>query len=129
LLFPSALRAVFKTPAYALSPITLSNGWTAGYGDLGDPVAYKDASGRVFLAGAVSGGTTSWGTVLLTLPVGYRPAETPTGSASVYPVSVNTTGFVWETGHVLISANGGMASLHLPGNNGVSLNGISFYAG
>ena len=53
--------------------VGLLNGWVnrAGW----DPLSYRiDPTGRVFLRGSISGGTSASGTQIGTIPAGYRPA-------------------------------------------------------
>lgn len=53
---------------------TLQNSWV-NYGGLYAPASYrKDKYGRVHVRGLIANGTITNGTVLMTLPVGYRPA-------------------------------------------------------
>lgn len=56
---------------------TLSNGWGqyAGW----EPFAYRRINGVVYLRGLISGGTTTDGTLIFNLPVGFRPAAGTTG--------------------------------------------------
>jgi hypothetical protein len=61
--------------AYILA--SLQNGWTNYSGVTGYQRAgyWKDKNGVVHLAGLIKGGTTTNGTVLFTMPLGYRPAN------------------------------------------------------
>lgn len=55
--------------------MTLQNSWTSGSGSGFDSPAYRiDALGNVQLKGLALAGTKTNGTVVATLPVGYRPA-------------------------------------------------------
>jgi hypothetical protein len=77
---------------------TLLNGWvnfggifeTAGY--------YKDEFGMVHLKGLVKDGTTTGGTTIFQLPVGYRPLKdsiyTTTSSSGFSNFDVTSTGIV-----------------------------------
>ena len=77
----------------------LLNGWTDYNADTYEPCGYfKDSCGVVHLSGMVAGGTTTAGTGLFTLPVGYRPSKveiflciTSGGTGSI---RVNTDGAV-----------------------------------
>jgi hypothetical protein len=52
----------------------LQNSWV-NYGDGFDPVGYmKDSLGFVHIKGFIKSGTTTLGTLVFTLPAGYRPA-------------------------------------------------------
>lgn len=54
---------------------TLKNNWV-NYGGAWAPASYwKDSCGMVRLNGLIKNGTTSAGTILFTLPVGYRPSK------------------------------------------------------
>jgi hypothetical protein len=54
---------------------SLKSGWS-NYGSSYSPASYwKDRNGVVHLTGLIRGGTNTSGTTLLTLPVGYRPAN------------------------------------------------------
>lgn len=81
----------------AIQSLTLLNGWL-NFSSTSEPWQragfYKDLSGVVHLTGLIKDGTTANGTVLGTLPVGYRPAKqevftvtTSSGTAriDVYP--------------------------------------------
>lgn len=63
-----------KTVDQEWTSLTLGNGW-GSFGSIYAPAQYyKDREGWVYLRGLVAGGTMTLGTVLATLPVGYRPA-------------------------------------------------------
>lgn len=57
---------------------TFINGWTH-FSTISEPWQrggyWKDKNGIVHLVGLIKGGTTANGTILFTLPVGYRPAK------------------------------------------------------
>jgi hypothetical protein len=60
---------------YTYTTLGMLNGWVA-YGAPFSPAAYTmDASGRVHTKGLVKNGTTTSGTPIANLPVGYRAAE------------------------------------------------------
>lgn len=82
----------------------LQNGWvtlTGGYGAL---KMHLSLDGLVTLTGTLSSGTTANGTLLCTLPVGYRPKATEIipcqTNAQICEVRVKTTGAVelWNLG-------------------------------
>jgi hypothetical protein len=58
------------TALTATTSLSLSNGWTAG--GFGAPTAVKFGR-HVVLTGSITPGTTSNGTVVATIPSGYRP--------------------------------------------------------
>lgn len=53
---------------------TLLNGWTHIAGDFGVVRYRKDSSGVVHMTGGATGGVLAAGTILCTLPVGFRPS-------------------------------------------------------
>lgn len=53
---------------------SLQNGWTNYAYPYGGTNNYKKVGGIVFLRGLISSGTTATGTLILTLPSGYRPS-------------------------------------------------------
>lgn len=55
-------------------PVTLLNGWTNYPG--WEPAALRRHNGLVFMRGLIQSGTTTDGTQILNLPVGYRPSAT-----------------------------------------------------
>jgi hypothetical protein len=62
-----------------VSPVGLQNGWTnysTGAGAYALASYYKDPFGIVHLDGLIKNGTATAGTLLFTLPVGYRPIGT-----------------------------------------------------
>ncbi len=77
---------------------TLLNSWVnygSGFSDTG---YYKDSAGVVHIKGMVKNGTTTGGTAIFTLPVGYRPSQIliiPTVSNSAFgQLRINTNGNV-----------------------------------
>jgi hypothetical protein len=100
---------------------TLLNGWT-NYGQTWTTAAYrKDAHGVVHLKGLVQGGTVS---AVLTLPAGYRPAQSRTlvtaGWQSSAPRTVGLE--VTTSGSVRCDSTCTSASW-------ISLDGVAFHAG
>lgn len=102
---------------------TLLNSWTnfdaganaqAGY--------YKDDLGIVHLRGLIKGGTTTAGTKVLTLPVGYRPSATirfPVNTVSGVSTIASSLAGVANNGDLLVDSTPW-------GNTYVALDGISF---
>lgn len=95
-------------------------GWGAAAGKQAPQYA-KDSTGRVWLRGAISGGTIASGTVITTLPVGFRPS----GSLSFV---------VWQNagtpsaGFVTVDAAGTLQTANITTNVQVSLDGLSWAA-
>lgn len=56
--------------------LSLQNGWVAFGGVYAEPRYYKDGSGVIHVEGLMKSGTTTSGTVVAVLPVGYRPDKT-----------------------------------------------------
>ncbi|MGD6877823.1 DUF859 family phage minor structural protein [Bacillus infantis] len=95
---------------------TLLNNWQ-NYGAAYDSASYwKDKCNVVHISGVVKGGTVSDGTVIFTLPVGYRP----TAPEKFITVSVNAICVldIYANGNVTIRAGAN--------TSWVSLSGISF---
>lgn len=100
---------------------TLQNSWVNfdnGYA----PVGYwKDINGTVHLRGLIKGGNTNSGTILFTLPSGYRPAYNESFSVYQYDTGIST-------GAIDISPTG-QVILRVPTNSTyISLSGITFRA-
>jgi hypothetical protein len=98
---------------------TLLNGWVNfGSGNI-EASFYKDEFGVVHLSGLIKSGTTTGGTTLFTLPIGYRPP------LSINFITADVDGFarlfITNTGVVGIDAN--VSNIYL------SLNQISFKVG
>ena len=113
-----ALNGTIVNESYQIP--TLLNGWVnydntythAGY--------YKDKEGRVHLKGLIKNGTTTFGTILFTLPSGYRPT---TSGRHMFPALTNPS----ESGRIDVDVNGNV--LFIEGSNmWLSLSGISFRA-
>jgi prepilin-type N-terminal cleavage/methylation domain-containing protein len=64
----------FAPASTTFTPLTLLNGWTNYSPGNWQSASYAlDGAGRVQLAGLINNGTTTSGTVMATLPAGYRP--------------------------------------------------------
>lgn len=101
-------ESIFPTSTGWTAP-TLSNNWVnygAGYADAG---YRKDALNRVQFRGLLKNGTTTSGTLIFTLPTGFRPSQnlifiTKTAGTSYGETRVNSNGqvtigdAVWNTG-------------------------------
>lgn len=93
----------------------LQNGWvTFGGGDAA-AAYFKDASGMVHLEGRIKDGVTTVGTLLFTLPVGYRPLNE-------LKFAVDSAG---AHGRVEVEADGEVR-LSIASGADLSLSGISF---
>lgn len=107
---------LIQEPYMALS---LQNGWVNFGGEFQTAVYWRDSNGVVHLEGLIRNGTTTGGTVVFTLPVGYRPAATQI-------FSVSSSGGTFQ---IRINSSGQGAVWVVTGNNGhLSLSGIVFRA-
>lgn len=100
------------------TPASLQNGWV-DYSPPYTSAAYtKTSAGIVVLKGLIRAGTTASGTVIMNLPVGYRPS-----AMLVYSVTASST-----VGRIAIAANGDVTSYGTAGANAsyTSFDGISF---
>lgn len=96
---------------------TLRNGWT-DYGDGFSGAKYfKDSQGVVHITGLINGGSTIAGTILFTLPVGYRPL-----GKEMFNVNANNT-----LGRIEVHSNGNVVA-SLVNVTYTSLSGITFLA-
>ena len=107
------LQGVSEAP----KPITLQNSWVS-YGGVNGATYVKDTSGFVHLGGTVKSGTTTGGTIIGTLPQGYRMAgsgffQTLTGSGG---------------GLLLIDSSGNIKIQVIGSNDWLILENISFRA-
>lgn len=95
--------------------LALSNGWVSA----GRALTYDKQGGQVLLTGRISSGTTTTGTVIATLPAGYRPSFD-----CYYPVlcgaSLNTAAVV------SVQSNGGVTMISVPSNALLDLSAIKF---
>lgn len=112
----SAWSTVWVGAKVALSG---TNGWVSFGGTSAVAAAIRDAQGVVTVQGRIKSGTTTAGTTMVTLPVGYRPAEdhyfSCAGSGTT-PVRVK----VATTGDISCDSAGDATS--------TSISGISFIA-
>jgi len=99
------------------SPLPLKAGWIRYSTTFSDPQYTKGSDGIVTLKGLVKSGTATQGTVIATLPAGYRPAQ-----SKIYPVTQN-----WNLGRVDIKSNGDIV-LQIGSSSWTSLDGINFKA-
>jgi hypothetical protein len=107
----------------AVSPLTLTvsgGGWVEYDSGNYKPRAVKDESGVVHLQGIIKNGTAAQGTIVIQLPVGYRPIH----NNHIFGTFVSDG----SISKVLVDISGALAVESASGAY-VSLAGISFYAG
>lgn len=106
-------------------------GWTAptllsGWVNYGAPWAVagykKNTVGTVILKGFIKGGTTTSGTIIFTLPAGYRPLEKQNFVVGCFD------GASYQFAQVDVDSSGNVRIEYAPGNGFLSLSGISFPA-
>lgn len=96
-------------PAY-IAP-TLQNGWTNRVGGNAPAGYYKDDFGIVRIHGDISGGTATNGTLLFTLPAGYRPTATERQSVVTYNGSTFIVGSIYVTSGGAVTIEAGSNSI------------------
>lgn len=102
--------------------VVLQNGWSTAV-DHETPFFVKARDGIVTIYGTISGGTATNGTLLFTLPAGFRPA------ANVYCPIVDRDGSNNVTGKaVTVQPNGEVRLAAAVQNNRVGLSGVTFVA-
>lgn len=102
----------------AYQALTLVNSWVNFGGGAAPAEYYKDDFGNVKLRGIIKSGTTTPGTVILTLPVGNRPLYKI--FAVVY---CNTT-----SGQISVNPDGTVQVENIPSNGSLALDFPSFRA-
>lgn len=98
--------------------LTLQNSWVAYGAPYRAPQYFKDGSGIVHLQGMVKLGTATAGTIIATLPTGYRM------SASAFITIQTGTG----AGMLLIDASGNIKIQNVSSNDWLNLENIHFRA-
>jgi hypothetical protein len=98
--------------------VSLESGWVE-YDTSSKPTYIKTEDGIVHVCGAIKGGQTKSGTVLFTLPKGFRPVAN-----QIFGVS-SFNGSTWGTGTALVNKNGEVQIL-AGYNRSFSLSGIAF---
>lgn len=98
--------------------IPLSNGWVNHSASWSGPFCMKTADGVVTVEGLIAAGTTAAGTVLGTLPVGFRPA-----GSNIFVVATNG-GYA----KIQVATSGQIAAFSAVDGTFTSLSGISFAA-
>lgn len=112
------INDLYITPEAWTTP-TLQNSWVAYSGGFNAAQYSKTGTGWVYLRGLIRDGTTTGGTLLFTLPTGYRPINEMLFSVA------NSSGYsrvnIRSTGDVIVAV--------CPGNDWQSLDSISFRLG
>ncbi len=113
-----SLQTMYYPATYnGWSNLTLQNSWAA-YGDsFATPQYTKAADGIVTLKGLIRSGTMTAGTIITTLPAGYRPSA----ELLITCVSVNAYG------RINIDSSGNV-KFYAGSNSWLSLDNITFYA-
>lgn len=102
--------------------LSLQNDWVAASSHE-TPFVVKNRDGVVHVFGSISGGTGTSGTLLFTLPAGFRP------SAQVLaPITVRAADASVSGKGVTIDSNGQVTLTDSTGNNRVGLSSITFVA-
>jgi hypothetical protein len=99
---------------------TLLNSWVAYGAPFLAPSSWKDSAGNVHLQGSIKSGTTTAGTVILTLGAAYRP------TAQIYLTATQNTGVAVSSVQLLLMTNGDIQTVNVTSNNLLSLDGITF---
>lgn len=111
-----SLRGQITTPETWQAP-TLLNSWV-DYGGTFAPSGYRKLpSGEVLLRGLIKNGTGTAGTVLCTLPVGYRPS---------YQLIFNCISSGNVVARVDVNTNGDVTIQYISSTAWLSLNGMIF---
>ncbi len=103
----------------AWTAATLVNSWVNFGSGYNTAAFFKDPIGIVHLRGLIKGGTTTAGTLLFTLPAGYRPAATE--YFNVQAISGST----YVIGRVDVFSNG-QVQFQTGANTALSLDGLTF---
>lgn len=111
---PFAARPALAFPPPALIAPSLLNSW-ANFGGSAQVAGYLKDAGYVHLTGVVKDGTATPGTVIFTLPSGYRPAAEET-----FVVASNGA-----YGECVIQSDGDV-TINAGSNTSFSLCGIAF---
>lgn len=103
--------------------LTLQNSWVTQGAGYPTPGVLREPHGRIGLRGNIKSGTATAGTILTTLPAGYRPANNRTYAVD----SIDNTGAI-VAARILVNSSGEVI-LQKGGNNfALSLDQVSFYA-
>jgi hypothetical protein len=90
-------------------PLTLVNGWV-NVGTVYDTAQYRlNSFGEVELKGLIKSGTTTTGTIIATLPVGYRPPLTRSYLITAISATIDTGRiFIKSNGDIVIQSGGNL---------------------
>lgn len=117
--FNSAGLSAYDTDSQTLpawGSFNLQNNWVHYSATYNTPEFTKTNNGRVFLKGLVKSGTAASGTVIATLPVGYRPS-----GRLVFQTSTSPN----VAARIDVEANGNVI-IYTGNNTWIALDGISF---
>lgn len=98
--------------------MTLQSGWVAFGGAYSTPQFTKTSDGVVHLKGLITGGTNADGTLLVTLPAGYRPKE---------HLLLSTVDYA-QRARLDVNADGTVLIYYSASNGWMSFDGLSFVA-
>lgn len=116
---PEELRTYFNDAVdtlntlESLTSLDLQNSWV-NYQVGMEGVYYKDQFGRVFLSGRLKNGVSADGTLVATLPTGYKP--------------VKDNFFKARNCDVLVSADGTVKIYNVTSSTDIGIDGLSFRA-
>jgi len=116
--FLSLQSMYYPNGAATWTSLTLQNSWVWYGGNPATPGVTKGSDGIVMLTGLIKSGTTTNGTVITTLPAGFRPSQ-----EMVLDVASNGI-----FGRIDIYPNGNIVAINLNNNTYLTLDGISFPA-
>lgn len=92
-----ALRVVFSGSALLWTSVALQNSWVSFGAGYGAAQYMRDANGIVHLRGVIKDGTATAGTLLFTLPAGFRPPSKMlhlAASPTIEGIQIDTDGTV-----------------------------------
>jgi hypothetical protein len=113
-----SMQAMYYPASYAgWSNLTLQGGWSFYGGVYTTPQYTKSTDGMIVVKGFIKGGTITAGTVVATLPVGYRPLQTIMISDVAWDYYAR-----WD-----IQPNGNIVAQYIGNNGWASMNAITFY--
>jgi len=114
-----SLNTMYHPTGYSgWQPMTLLAGWQADTNGFSTPGYTKGSDNIVRMKGLIRNGTTTNGTVVFTLPAGYRPSQRTLTTATCNPN-------VWCRMDVLTNGN---VELYLTNSGWTSLDAITFLA-
>ena len=101
--------------------LPLDNGWTAYGSPYQSPIYRRQIDGTVQLSGLIAAGTTTVGTTVATLPIGYRPASDHVFKTSAGAATAVADVYVRSSGAITIQNVAGTVTW-------LSLSGVRFPA-